>query len=147
MGLAICLVYVIQLFGAGANIFLCLRKALLVHVPQFNVKSPRGNLELYIYFHIREKLLTPTVWRAVVKADTELVVLAPSCLPVLREAGEWYWQAVPSSELVADWDYGDSCEQAGLKGSLMLDSGEPLWCSCHQMQCTELLMWLGTALS
>lgn len=40
------------------------------------------------YFHGREKLPNPSVWRAVVKADTELVVPAPSCLPVLRAAGD-----------------------------------------------------------
>lgn len=45
---------VIQLLGAGANFFTYLRKALMMHVAQFYVKSPRDNLELYSYFHRRK---------------------------------------------------------------------------------------------
>lgn len=88
--------------------------------------------KLYIYFHVREKkLLNPSVWRGAVKADSEWVVLAPSSLPARREAGEGCWQAVPSSETAAEWDRGDSCEEAGLKRCHMLDPGDPPWRSCH----------------
>ena len=87
--------------------------------------------KLYIHFHMREKLLNPAVWRGAVKTDSELVVLALSSLPAPREAGEWCWQAVLSSETAAEWDRGDSCEQVALKRCHMLDSGEPSWCSCH----------------